>query len=142
MCDGGDQLSKSIVQSDQLSKPTGVFSQAVLVPDGRRLLFMSGLVSVDKAGEVVGPGEAGPQTRQILENMKALLSEVGAGLDDLVKVTVFVTNIGDRPVINEVRREYFHGDPPASSMVQVVALADPRFCIEIEGIALVPERTH
>ena len=134
-------MNKSVVDSDQLSKPTGVFSQAVLVPAGRRLLFMSGLVSRDAAGEVVGPGEAGPQTRQILENMKALLSEVGASLDDLVKVTVFVTDIGDYPAINGLRREYFHGDPPASSMVQVVALADPRFCIEIEGIAVVPERT-
>jgi 2-iminobutanoate/2-iminopropanoate deaminase len=135
-------LSKSIVQSDQLTKPTGVFSQAVLVTAGSRLLFMSGLVSRDKAGEVVGSGEAGPQTRQILENMIALLAEVGASLDDLVKVTIFVTDIGDYSAINEVRREYFHRDPPASSLVQVVALADPRFCVEIEGLAVVPEKTQ
>jgi 2-iminobutanoate/2-iminopropanoate deaminase len=131
---------KTIVQSDRLSKPTGVFSQAVLVPAGRELIFMSGLVSKDQSGEVVGPGEAGPQTRQILENMTVLLAEVGASLDDLVKVTIFVTDIGDFGAINDVRREFFHGDPPASTMVEVVALADERLVIEIEGVALVPRR--
>ena len=130
---------KTIVQSDRLSKPTGVFSQAVLVPAGRELIFMSGLVSKDKSGEVIGPGEAGPQTRQILENMTALLDEVGASLNDLVKVTIYVTDIGDFGAINDVRREFFRGDPPASTMVEVAALADDRLVIEIEGVALVPK---
>ncbi|HEX7265429.1 MAG TPA: RidA family protein [Candidatus Dormibacteraeota bacterium] len=129
---------KQIVQSDRLNKPTGVFSQAVLVPAGRQLIFISGLVSKDQSGEVVEPGEAGPQTRQILENMTALLAEVGASLDDLVKVTIFVTDIGDFAAINDVRREFFHGDPPASTMVEVAALIDKRLVIEIEAVALVP----
>lgn len=132
---------KSIVQSDRLSRPTGVFSQAVLVPAGRELLFVSGLTSRDQTGEIVAPGQAGPQTRQILENMTALLAEVGATIEDLVKVTIFVTDIGDFGAINEARGEYFHGDPPASSMVQVAALADDRFVIEIEGVAVVPKST-
>jgi reactive intermediate/imine deaminase len=129
---------KKIVQSNRLNKPTGVFSQAVLAPAGRELIFISGLVSKDQSGEVVGPGEARPQTRQILENMKALLAEVGASLDDLIKVTIFVTDIGDFGAINDVRREFFHGEPPASTMVEVAALVDKRLVIEIEGVALVP----
>jgi 2-iminobutanoate/2-iminopropanoate deaminase len=129
---------KVVIRSGHLSKPIGVFSQAVRVPAGRELLFISGLTSRNRNGDIQAPDDVGGQTRQILENMVALLSVVGATLEDLVKVTVFVRDIGDVAAINEVRREYFHGDPPASSLVQVAALADQRLRVEIEGIALIP----
>ncbi|MBJ7596702.1 MAG: enamine deaminase RidA [Candidatus Nephthysia bennettiae] len=129
---------KVVIRSEHLSKPIGVFSQAVRIPAGRELLFISGLTSRNRNGDIHAPNDVGSQTRQILENMVALLSEVGATLEDLVKVTIFVRDIGDVGAINEVRREYFHGDPPASSLVQVAALADQRLRVEIEGIALLP----
>lgn len=129
---------KVVVRSERLNRPVGHFSQAVRVPAAGDLLFISGLTARDQSGQIVAADDAGRQTRQILENMAALLAEVGATLDDLVKLTVFVRDIKDASAINEVRRELLGLNPPASSMVQVAALADERFRVEIEGIALLP----
>ena len=131
-------MRKAAVRSERLNRPVGHFSQAMRVPAGGDLLFISGLTARDETGQIVAPGDAGRQARRILENMAALLSEVGAGLEDLVKLTVFVRDVKDASAINEVRRELLGDEPPASSMVQVAALADERFRLEIEGIALLP----
>jgi 2-iminobutanoate/2-iminopropanoate deaminase len=133
---------KVVVRSDKLSRPVGVFSPAVRVPAGRELMFISGLTARDREGTIVAPDDARGQTRQILDNMAALLAEAGATLEDLVKVTVYVRDIADFSAINEVRREYFQGVPPASSLVQVAGLADQRFRVEIEGVALLPAETQ
>jgi len=134
---------KAVVLSPRLNRPVGHFSQAMRVPAGSELLFISGLTARDRSGQVVAPGDARGQTRRILENMAALLSEVGAGLEDLVKLTVYVRDVKDAAAINEVRRELLGPEPPASSMVQVAGLADERFRLEIEGIALLPAHsTH
>jgi 2-iminobutanoate/2-iminopropanoate deaminase len=130
---------KTVVSSQRLNRPVGYFSQAMRVPAGGDLLFISGLTARDQAGRVVAPDDAGRQTRRILENMAALLAEAGATLDDLVKLTVFVRDVKDAMAINEVRRELLGADPPASSLVQVAALADESFRVEIEGVALLPE---
>lgn len=130
---------KIVVRSQRLNRPVGHFSQAVRIPTGGDLLFISGLTARDQSGQIVAPDDAGRQTRRILENMAALLAEVGATLEDLVKLTVFVRDVKDAMAINEVRRELLGANPPASSMVQVAALADERFRVEIEGVALLPE---
>jgi 2-iminobutanoate/2-iminopropanoate deaminase len=129
---------KVVVRSERLSRPVGHFSQAIRVPAGDDLLFISGLTARDESGQIVAPDHAGEQTRRILQNMAALLAEVDASLDDLVKLTVFVRDVRDAAAINVVRRELLGDNPPASSMVQVAALADEKFRVEIEGIALLP----
>ena len=125
-----------------MNRPIGHYSQAIRVPAGGDLLFISGLTSRDQSGQVVGADDVGRQTRQILTNMTALLAEVGATLDDLVKLTVFVRDIKDAPAINEVRMELIGSEPPASSLVQVAGLADERFRLEIEGVALIPQASE
>ncbi|MBI4506451.1 MAG: RidA family protein [Chloroflexi bacterium] len=128
-------MPKHILHSPKIAPPSGVFSQATMVDSPRRLVFVSGMTSRDATGAVVHVGDIEAQTRQVLKNLKAVLAEAGATLDDVVKVTVFVRDIGDFRAIHEVRRAYFPKDPPASSMVEVSRLVDERMLIEIEAIA-------
>src|SRR5687768_12198641 len=86
----GSALSKQILTSPRLSRPLGVYSQATMVVAPARMIFVSGLTPDDETGAVVGPGDIRAQTRQILENLKAILAEGNATLDDVVKVTVFI----------------------------------------------------
>ena len=132
-------MSKEIVHSDKLSKPIGVFSQAVKVPAKGHLIFISGLTARDSSGNIVGKGDVRAQTRQVLQNLRAVLAEAGATLEDVVKVTVFIRNMErDFRPIHEVRGEFFPKNPPASTMVEVSRLVDPDHLIEIEAIAVVP----
>ncbi len=129
-------MAKEVLVSSQLSTPTGIMSQGIKAPAGN-MVFVSGQVARNSQGETVGIGDIEAQTRQVLENVKAVLAEGGATLDDVVKVTVFVTDVGDYAAIHKVRGEYFSAPYPASTMVEVSALVNPDLKIEIEAIALV-----
>lgn len=100
-------------------------------------VYVAGQLALDKAGKLVGPNDIGAQTRQIFENMKRILQGGGATLRDIVKVTVFVTDIRYREPYGEVRQEFFPANPPASTLVQVSALAIPGALIEIEAVAVI-----
>ena len=116
------------------------FSQAIKVSKANleSLLFISGQASIDEKGNVVGKGDIKTQTRQTLENMRSVLSQLGATMDDVVKVTIFVTDISHFNEIHEVRREYFKkGNYPASTIVEINRLALEDLMIEIEAIAVV-----
>ena len=116
------------------------FSNAIKVDKANlgSMLFISGQVSIGEKGEVVGKGNMRAQTRQTLENLKSALGQLGATLDDVVKVTLFVTDMTDFEAIHEVRREYFKkGNYPASTLVQVSRLIKEDLMIEIEAIAVV-----
>jgi len=78
------------------------------------------------------------QTRQVLENMKTALGAAGATLDDVVKVTVYLANRDDRPRVNEVRKEYFRANKPASTLIEISRFAIEGMLIEIEAIAVLP----
>ena len=128
-------MAKEVLVSPNLSIPAGIMSQGIRVPAGN-MVFVSGQVSRNSQGEIVGVGDIEAQTRQVLENVKAVLAEGGATLDDVVKVTVFVTDVGDYAAIHKVRGEYFKSDYPASTMVEVKALVNSDLKIEIEAIAV------
>jgi 2-iminobutanoate/2-iminopropanoate deaminase len=102
------------------------------------LLFVSGLVPVDKAGKLVGGDDVVAQARQVFANMGAVLAAAGATFADVVKVTVFLTDVNDRPRINALRQEAFGAARPASTLVEVAALAVPGAKIEVEAVAVVP----
>ncbi|HLG72795.1 MAG TPA: RidA family protein [Chloroflexota bacterium] len=129
-------MSKRILSSPRLSKPVGVFSQATMASTPGRMIFVSGLTARDSTGKVVGVGDAGAQTRQVLENLKAILAEGGATLEDVVRVTVYIRNMADFKAIHEVRGQYFTANPPASTMVEVSRLVDEDMLIEIEATAV------
>ncbi|MDE0195240.1 MAG: RidA family protein, partial [bacterium] len=79
------------------------------------------------------------QTRVILQNIRDALQAVGADMGDVLKVTVFLTDIGDRAAINPVRKEFFGDAKPASTLFEVSALAVPDMLVEIEAVAGIPE---
>jgi 2-iminobutanoate/2-iminopropanoate deaminase len=114
----------------------GAYSAAVEAPSGRTI-YVSGQVSLDAGGNVVGEGDIKLQTETVLEHVKTVLEEAGGSMQDVVKVTVFITDMGLYDEIHEVRRRYFEEPYPASSMVEVSALIDPRLLIEIEAIAVI-----
>jgi 2-iminobutanoate/2-iminopropanoate deaminase len=115
-----------------LSEPISHYTDAVRFGD---LLFVSGAAPCDADGRVVGVGDVVEQTRQVLRNLRAILEIVGADLSDVLKVTVFLTNMADRTLINPVRQEFFGDARPASTLIEVSALADPGMLVEIEAVA-------
>ena len=117
------------------AEPISHFTHAVRAGD---LLFVSGIVAVDSEGTLVGRGDVVAQTRQVFENMRAVLAAGGCGFDDVVKVTIFLTDADDRPRINPVRQQIFGRTRPASTLVEVSRLAVEGATIEIECVALVP----
>lgn len=119
---------------DTVSTAVGPWEQAIKVGN---VLYISGQTPMSAAGEVVGKGDATAQTRQVMENMKAVCEAGGASLSDVVKTTVFVTNIKDLPAAMAVREEYFSPDFPTATAVEVTALAHPDWLIEIEAIAVI-----
>ena len=97
------------------------------------LLFVSGVAPVDAQGKVVSDDPAA-QTRQIFLNMKAILDAAGASFADVLKVTVYLTDVEDRKKINPVRQEFFGPARPASTLIGVQALAIPGMKVEIEAV--------
>ena len=131
-------MPKTILQSDAVTVPRGIMSQGVAVPAGR-MIFASGQVARDVDGQLVGAGDIRAQTRKTLQNLQAVLAEAGATMDDVVKVTVFVTNLSEHfAAIHEIRAEFFAAPYPASTLVEVSQLVDPEMLIEIEAIAVTP----
>jgi 2-iminobutanoate/2-iminopropanoate deaminase len=125
---------KAVVDVPGFSKPSGVFSSAI-VAEAKRLLFISGLLARNSAGEIVGVGDIRRQTRQVCENLKSAVEAAGGTLDDLVRVDVYITDTTMFDDIHAVRREFFSVDPPASTMVEIKRFTDKDALIEINAIA-------
>ncbi|VIO75590.1 2-iminobutanoate/2-iminopropanoate deaminase [Bradyrhizobium ivorense] len=112
----------------------------VVVASGARTIYISGQVSVDEEGRVVGPGDLAAQTTQVMTNLGSALKAAGATYSNIVKITTFVVGYKPelRPIIGKARGKFFEGmEPPASTLVGVTALAAPEWLIEIEAVAVV-----
>jgi 2-iminobutanoate/2-iminopropanoate deaminase len=121
------------IRVPELAEPISHYTDAVRAGD---LLFVSGCVPVDADGRLV-PGDVVAQARQVFANVGAVLAAAGATFADVVKVTVFLTDVDDRPLINAVRQEVFGATRPASTLVEVSRLAIEGAKIEVEAIAIV-----
>jgi 2-iminobutanoate/2-iminopropanoate deaminase len=117
------------------AEPISHFTHAVQAGD---LLFVSGIVAVDAEGRLVGGDDVVAQARQVFENMGAVLAAAGCAFADVVKVTIYLTDINDRPRINPVRQEVFGDARPASTLVEVPRLAVEGAKVEVECVAVVP----
>jgi reactive intermediate/imine deaminase len=117
------------------AEPISHFTDAVRAGE---LLFVSGIVAVDGKGALVGGDDVVAQTRQVFENMRTVLEAAGCGFEDVVKVTIFLTDIDDRPSINPLRQEVFGSTRPASTLVEVPRLAVEGAKVEIECVAVLP----
>jgi enamine deaminase RidA (YjgF/YER057c/UK114 family) len=111
----------------------------VAVASGSRTIYIAGQVSIDEKGAVVGAGDLGAQTEQVMRNIGLCLAAAGAGYEHIVKITTYVVNYKpeNRAVIGKARTPFFADrPPPASTLVGVSALAAPEWLIEIEAIAV------
>lgn len=128
-------MKREIIATDNAPGAVGPYSQGVRTD---QLVFTAGQVPLDPATGTLVQGPIEDQTRRVLDNVRAVLEAAGTGLDRVVKMTVFMTDLGDFKRMNAVYAEYFSDAPPARSAVQVGALplgAD----IEMEAVALVSE---
>jgi len=127
-------MKKRVIQTGKAPKAIGPYSQAI---QASNLLFLSGQLPFDPVSGELVKGDIREQTRRVLENLKGVLESQKLGMEDVVKVTIFLKDMGHFSQVNEVYATYFSSSPPARSTVEVARL--PRDAdIEIELIALVP----
>jgi 2-iminobutanoate/2-iminopropanoate deaminase len=123
---------KKVIHTDQAPKALGPYSQAIKAGN---MVFTSGQVAINPATGKLVEGDIKSQTRQVMENLKAVLAAAGADLAQVVKSTVFLADINDFAAFNEVYGSYFSAQPPARSTFQVAAL--PLLAkVEIEMVAV------
>ena len=125
-------MNRAIISTHRAPKALGPYSQAVRVGD---LVFCSGQIALDpQSGALVGEGDVRAQTKRVMENLRGVLEAAGSSLERVVKTTIFLTDLGDFPAMNEVYAGFFTTEPPARATVQVCAL--PRGArLEIDAIA-------
>jgi reactive intermediate/imine deaminase len=116
-----------------IGDPVGPYSHAVIAGSA---VHVSGQVPIDASGTLVGRGDFGAQARQAYANLAAVLGAAGCDWDDVVKMTVYLTDVAHLAQASEVRREVVPEDSyPASTVVEVTSLADPEWLIEVEAVA-------
>ena len=124
-------MTKTIIKPAKAAPAVGPYNHAVRVGD---LLFCAGQIPLDPATGQLVPGDIKAQTQRVLENVKCILDDQGLTFANVVKSTVFLTNLAEFAGMNEIYSQYFTGDFPARSTIQVAAL--PRAAsVEIEVIA-------
>jgi len=119
---------------DATADTSGLYSQAI---KSKGLLFISGQVGIDKSGKLVSH-DISTQTDQVMKNLKATLKAAGCTFDDVIKISVFLVNLDDRPKFHEVRKKYFTEGQPASTLLVVKSLANKDYLVEVEAVAELP----
>ena len=124
-------MSKTIIKTDKAPAPIGPYNQAIVAGG---LLYISGQVCIDPATGELNDKDLAAETRQVMDNLKAILDEAGSDFSKVIKTTIFLTDMKRFAEVNEIYGSYFTGDYPARETVQVSAL--PKFVnVEISMIA-------
>jgi reactive intermediate/imine deaminase len=112
-------MSKNIINTDKAPQAIGTYSQAVR---HQGLVFISGQIPLDPESMEIVPGGIEAQITRVFENLSAVCTAAGGSLDDIVKLTIFLTDMGDFPQVNTIMGQYFSEPYPARAAVQVAAL--------------------
>jgi enamine deaminase RidA (YjgF/YER057c/UK114 family) len=132
-------MRKQTVNPPSVPAPAGNFSHLVRLEVGDAvLLFLSGEIALDEAGNLVGEGDMARQTEHVYDTIGKILAAAGAGFGDVVKLTTFLTDLGQLEAHREVRLRYLPDPPPASTLVEVSRLVRPGLLVEVEVVAAVP----
>ena len=124
-------MDKKVINTDQAPAPIGPYSQSVAT---NGMLYISGQIPIIPATGELETGGIQAETKQVMENLSAILKEAGASFDNVVKTSIFVSSMGDFGAVNEVYGRYFGENPPARETVEVSAL--PKYVnVEISCIA-------
>jgi enamine deaminase RidA (YjgF/YER057c/UK114 family) len=130
-------MAKITLNPEGLPVPRGSYSLVTISQPGR-MVFIAGQTASDPQGNVVGIADARAQTRYVIEKIQRAVEAAGGTINDVVAMNVFTTDVRYHRDINETRRELLGSNFPASTMVQVVALARPELLLEINAIAVIP----
>lgn len=131
----GRGIVKRVVRTGRAPEPIGPYSQGI-VSGGDELLFTAGQIALPPGGSDLEAGGIEAQTKRALENLRAILEAAGCGPPDVVKTTIFLRDMADYPVVNEIYARVFAAPPfPARSVVEVSNLPKDAL-VEIEAIAL------
>jgi 2-iminobutanoate/2-iminopropanoate deaminase len=114
---------------------SNIYHHFIRVDAPKSLIFLSGQLSRDADGKLVGPGDMAEQTRQAIRNMETVLKTAGGTLEDIVSIVVYTTDIREFKQIVQSRMEFFKTNLPTSTIVEVNHLADPGLLIEFQAIA-------
>ena len=126
--------SRQHLNPSTVSTPRG-YSHAVVVSGGKTI-YLSGQISLDRTGKLVGEGNLKAQAQQVFENLKAVLEAAGATFADVVKFGIYMLDASQVQVVRDVRDTFIKADaPPASTLVEVRRLAREGLLLEIEAIA-------
>ncbi|MFO7156186.1 MAG: RidA family protein [Pseudomonadota bacterium] len=129
-------MAREVVQTEKAPKAIGPYSQAIKVDCGK-MIFCSGQIPLDPQTGAMIEGDVAAQTRRVMENLRAVLEAAGAGFEHVVRCNIFLADMNDFAVVNEVYGQYFPKDPPSRATVQVARLPkDAR--VEIDCIAVLP----
>ena len=135
-------MRKTKIQSPRFAKRLGSYSHGYTVEIGdTNLIFTTGQIALDPDGNVVYPNDAAKQAEYIYQALGTILEASGATFDDVVKTTIFLTDMDDFPALSPIRNKYFRNAEPVSTLVEVSRLVKPGCCVEIEAIA-VTSRIH
>jgi enamine deaminase RidA (YjgF/YER057c/UK114 family) len=118
-----------------ISAPNGTYSHGVLLPPNAKTLYIAGQVAIRPDGVV--PATLEEQSEVVWTNIVAILQDAGMSIKNLVRITSYLTRATDFPKFAPIRTKYLQDHRPASTLLVVAALADPRFLVEIEGIAAI-----
>jgi len=120
-------------------QPSGLPESTLYSPVVRTgsVVYVAGQVAQDERGEVVGRGDFGAQAAQVMANLEKALAAAGAGLEHLVRITIYITDARYRDAMRDITRQYLGAALPASTLLVVAALARPEWLLEIDGIAVV-----
>ncbi len=117
------------------------YSHVAEVPAGHRMIFVAGQVALDKDYNLVGAGDLRAQTTQVFENLRLALESAGATFKDVVKFNIYVLDASQVATIREVRDGYVNTSaPPTSTLVEVRRLAREDWLVEVEAVAVAPQR--
>lgn len=127
--------SRTEFRVEGLPTPLSHYTDAVRWGD---IVFVSGCAAIDEKGHVAAPGDVAGQARVVHEYLGRALRAAGTDFAHVLKVTVFLTDMADRGIVNEVRKEFFGIARPASTLIEVSALAIEGLLVEIEAVAGIP----
>ncbi len=125
--------TKKVIYTDQAPAPVGPYNQAIATRG--ELIFVAGQIPLNAQGEMVGDGDIKTQTEQVMNNLKAILTEAGVDFSAVVKTSVFLSDLNNFVPMNEVYAKYFPENPPARACVEVARLPKD-VLVEIECIAV------
>jgi enamine deaminase RidA (YjgF/YER057c/UK114 family) len=132
-------MRKEILNPPSVPAPAGNYSHLVRLEVGDAvLLFLSGQVAIDDDGNLVGEGDMARQTEHVYDVIGKILASAGAGFDDVVKLTTYLTDISQIAAHREVRVRHLPAEPPASTLVEVSRLFRPGVLVEVDVVAAVP----